>query len=126
MKRIPSLFLQAVLIGVPMTVMAQDDLKCPEEPITTVDITTCQFEEYTREDAQMTREYWTLMKKLPPHQKEQLKVAQRAWITYRDTTCAITGAAEAMGTMGTIIRSGCMVTMVQERRQWLQHELSLL
>lgn len=48
----------------------------------------CAQQEYARQDRDLNREYQQLMKQLDPSAAAQLRTAQRAWITFRDSEAA--------------------------------------
>ena len=47
----------------------------------------CADEHFKRQDAQLNQSYQKISKQLSKYQRQQLKIAQRAWIKYRDTHC---------------------------------------
>jgi len=60
---------------------------------------------------------------------EQLRDAQRAWITYRDANCAMEAGAWGQGTFAQVLHADCQMRMTGERaldlrfhRQWFEEE----
>jgi len=47
----------------------------------------CAEDEYRKTDAELNRVYPQVMSKLEPDHRERLKIAQRAWLTFRDAHC---------------------------------------
>ena len=61
----------------------------------------------------MTIAYQRMLNAGEPKQREQLRVAQRRWIQYRDANCLYYGLGE--GTIARIDAGDCMLRITQSR-----------
>jgi uncharacterized protein YecT (DUF1311 family) len=68
-------------------------------------------------DKRMTIAYQQALKDAQPKQREQLRVAQRLWIQYRDANCLYYGLGE--GTIARIEAGECMRSMTEARAREL-------
>lgn len=80
---------------------AQDDPEAPTEAVnwygkefqacgaktSTGQITDCILAAADRWDKRLNDAYQKLMAQQPPEQQERLRVAERAWVTYRNANC---------------------------------------
>ena len=64
-------------------------------------------------DKRMTIAYQRMLKAGEVKQREQLRVAQRLWIQYRDANCLYYGLGE--GTIARIDAGECMLRMTKDR-----------
>ena len=64
-------------------------------------------------DKRMTIAYQRMLKAGEPKQREQLRVAQRLWIQYRDANCLYYGLSE--GTIARIEAGECLRSMTEAR-----------
>ena len=69
-------------------------------------------------DKRMTVAYQQMLKDAEPKQREQLRVAQRLWIQYRDANCLYYGLGE--GTIARIEAGECMRKMTETRAKELE------
>ena len=69
-------------------------------------------------DKRMTIAYQQTLKDVEPKQREQLRVAQRLWIQYRDANCLYYGLGE--GTIARIDAGECMRKMTEIRAKELE------
>jgi uncharacterized protein YecT (DUF1311 family) len=69
-------------------------------------------------DKRMTIAYQLMLKTGEPKQREQLRVAQRLWIQYRDANCLYYGLGE--GTIARIDAGECMRSMTESRAKELE------
>jgi uncharacterized protein YecT (DUF1311 family) len=69
-------------------------------------------------DKRMTIAYQLMLKAGEPKQREQLRVAQRLWIQYRDANCLYYGLGE--GTIARIDAGECMRSMTEARAKELE------
>lgn len=82
----------------------------------------CVFAEYDRQDKKLNAEYQELMGKLKKDESDEGKEilnrvikAERAWITLRDTSCAVEGIDMMNGSGEGLIIGGCLGKMTRER-----------
>jgi uncharacterized protein YecT (DUF1311 family) len=85
----------------------------------TVEMRACSSDELKRQDERLNKAYEALQKRLEPPVRDRLRLAQRAWIQFRDAECALVGAPEAGGTLGPVIVDGCHVEMTAIRADQL-------
>ena len=116
MRRLP-LFLAALLAAAPA--FAGD----PGEPEQHCDGSTYEMVECLKAktaywDKRMTIAYQAQLKDAQPKQREQLRVAQRLWIQYRDANCLYYGLGE--GTIARIEAGECMRSMTEARAKELE------
>ena len=69
-------------------------------------------------DKRMTIAYQQTLKDVKPKQREQLRVAQRLWIQYRDANCLYYGLGE--GTIARLDAGECMRSMTEARAHELE------
>ena len=69
-------------------------------------------------DKRMTIAYQTQLKDAEPKQREQLRVAQRLWIQYRDANCLYYGLGQ--GTIARIDAGECMRSLTETRARELE------
>ena len=69
-------------------------------------------------DKRMTSAYQQALKDATPPQHEQLRVAQRLWIQYRDANCLYYAMGE--GTIARIDASECLRSMTEARGRELE------
>jgi len=71
-------------------------------------------------DKRMTIAYQLMLKAGQPKQREQLRIAQRLWIQYRDANCLYYGLGE--GTIARIDAAECLRNMTESRTKELEKE----
>jgi uncharacterized protein YecT (DUF1311 family) len=87
----------------------------------TNDCSACELERLARADQALNAVYAAQLAKLGPRQAAKLRDAERAWIAYRDASCAAAadiGACDESGACGTIERltyPSCLTTKTKER-----------
>jgi len=69
-------------------------------------------------DKRLNAAYQTKLKEAEGKQREQLRVAQRAWIAFRDANCLYYGLSE--GTIARIEAGECMRSMTEARAKELE------
>jgi uncharacterized protein YecT (DUF1311 family) len=104
----------AALIGAAVSAFAGD----PGDPETICDGSTYEMVDCLKAktaywDKRMTIAYQAALKDAQPKQREQLRVAQRLWIQYRDANCLYYGLGE--GTIARIDAGECMRKMTEDR-----------
>lgn len=83
----------------------------------------CAADEYKKADAELNRVYQQLLPKLEAAHKEKLKVAQRAWLGFRDAHCDYEAFIFDGGTMQPLIQYSCLETVTRERTKQLRASL---
>ncbi len=86
-----------------------------KDATTQVEMNQCSAKEAQDADKQLNDLYRTVLEKLTPDNKNSLRVAQRAWIAYRDADCA--GEAELYkgGSIAPLIKTACVAKLTNER-----------
>ena len=111
----------AALIGAAVSAYAGDqgdpDRGCDGSTYEMVD---CLKAKTAYWDKRMTIAYQAQLKDVQPKQREQLRVAQRLWIQYRDANCLYYGLGE--GTIARIDAGECMRSMTEARAKELERE----
>ncbi|MGB8894747.1 MAG: lysozyme inhibitor LprI family protein [Pseudolabrys sp.] len=104
----------AVLIGAAAFTYAGDQGD-PDESCdgSTYEIGKCLRAKTAQWDNRMTTAYQRMLNAGEPKQREQLRVAQRLWIQYRDANCPYYGLGE--GTIARVEAGDCMLRMTQSR-----------
>jgi len=108
------MFTAAVLIGTAAFAYAGDQGD-PDQPCdgSTYEMVECLKTKTAQWDKRMTIAYQRMLQAGEPKQREQLRVAQRLWIQYRDANCLYYGLGE--GTIARIEAGDCMRRMTRER-----------
>jgi uncharacterized protein YecT (DUF1311 family) len=83
--------------------------KCMASPDgqSTLGMIQCMQEETERQDARLNVAYRKAMTDLTPQEKDRLKTAQRAWITFRDADCAALWDPDNWGTLSKVTANQC-------------------
>ncbi len=104
----------AALVGAAVFAFAGDqgdpDQSCDGS---TYEMVECLKAKTARWDRRMTVAYQRMLNAGEPRQREQLRVAQRLWIQYRDANCLYYGLGE--GTIARIEAGDCMLRITQSR-----------
>lgn len=87
------------------------------------DMNRCAADEYKKADAELNRVYQQLLPKVEGEHKEKLKIAQRAWIAFRDAHCEYEAFSFEGGTMQPLIRFSCLEAATRERTKQLRGAL---
>lgn len=85
----------------------------------TFDMIDCMTAEHEIQDAELNAAYKTLRAHLTPERQEALKLAQRAWIAYRDANCDFYNDPDG-GTMARLMANSCMLEATAERARELR------
>ncbi len=94
-----------------------------QSPMTQTDMNICAGRDYDAADKELNKVYGQIMtwaKANNPAMAKALRTAQRAWIPYRDTTCAWEGLAVAGGTMEPTIVATCKADLTRTRLKTLK------
>ncbi|MBI3677243.1 MAG: lysozyme inhibitor LprI family protein [Proteobacteria bacterium] len=87
------------------------------------DMNICVDEDFKKSDAKLNAIYRALMGKLEGKEKDELKAAQRAWLSYRDAECTFTIRENEGGTIYPMMWSGCLKQKTDVRIKELQEHL---
>jgi uncharacterized protein YecT (DUF1311 family) len=121
MKYIVLIILTAVLMGTAALGYAGDQGE-PDQACdgSTYEIVECLKAKTAQWDKRMTIAYQRMLNAGEARQREQLRVAQRLWIQYRDANCLYYGLGE--GTIARIDAGECMRSMTEARAKELERE----
>ena len=111
------------VLAVPALMSLSLSQSAPKDPCanaqTTAEITACTATAYKNADAQLNRAYTALLAKMRtkalPKPAQGLVEAQRAWIAYRDRTCAVSASLYAGGTLESSVRAQCLTDETRSR-----------
>jgi uncharacterized protein YecT (DUF1311 family) len=127
MSKLSLLPLVAALLAAPAA-FAQD-IDCDNAMVQS-DITACAAEDFKSADGDLNETYAQAveaMKEIDSYQpegdrgaEEALRVAQRAWLPYRDATCAAEGWTMHGGTMEQTVVYGCLADVTRARTEALR------
>jgi len=93
-----------------------DDADC-KNPMNQSEMNICSLQDYEAADAKLNAAYRGLMKKLGDDSaaQDKLKIAQRAWIAFRDSECDFEGHSAEGGSMQPMLVNGCMARLTEQR-----------
>ena len=86
---------------------------------TTVDMIECADKEYRAADQKLNQSYSAFKKSLDAPGNALLLEAQRAWLKFRDTNCALAADQARGGTMAPLLEIGCRTSMTEQRTKEL-------
>ncbi len=93
------------------------------KPMTQSELNRCAEDEYKKADAELNQVYQQLTAKLEPDHLERLRIAQRAWITFRDAHCDYEAFAFTGGSIQPLIHFTCLDATTRERTKHLRASL---
>jgi uncharacterized protein YecT (DUF1311 family) len=95
---------------------------CMEQPggYSTQGMSACMDAETAVWDGYLNAEYRARMAQLTKDQKQALRGAQRAWITFRDADCGLQYQMFIDGTIRSNIYTGCMLNFTAARALFLR------
>lgn len=85
----------------------------------TASVLECIQDETEQQDARLNWVYKVLSRQLSAERRQELLVAQRLWIKYRDANCGFYLDPEG-GSMAAIMASDCVMQMTLQRASELQ------
>lgn len=83
----------------------------------------CSGQQYQFWDGLLNNIYQQVIAERSPEAIDQLRVAQRAWITYRDNTCELEAARAAGGSSEPLMHFNCLVRLTERRTRDLENYL---
>ena len=89
-------------------------------PQTTTAMKVCAGENYKKADKKLNQVYQQLKPKLRTSQQNRLIDAQRAWIQFRDKSCAFEGAFAEGGSLEPVLKTSCLTDVTEQRVKDLQ------
>lgn len=93
-----------------------------ESATTQAQINECAAEAYQAADQQLNNTYQALTERLEANESavEQLRVAQRAWISFRDAECEFASKAVQGGSAEPMVRNQCLAKLTEHRATALE------
>jgi uncharacterized protein YecT (DUF1311 family) len=95
--------------------------------VTQQDMNTCAYDDWQYADGELNDAYAaaiTLAQEMAEYSdtdvEEALRVAQRAWVTYRDAACLVESLSAEGGSMQPMLEYGCMARLTEERAEDLR------
>lgn len=86
-----------------------------KNPQTQTELNICSGVDYQRADKQLNQVYNQVRDQLSANRRQQLIVAQRAWISFRDADCKFARSEVEGGTMAPLIFNNCLQDMTKKR-----------
>lgn len=83
----------------------------------------CWANEYKTADDRLNKAYRDFVAKLDPADKGQLKIAQTAWLKYRDTNCQFVADEYKGGSMRPMIEAICLTDVTDARTKELKAQM---
>jgi uncharacterized protein YecT (DUF1311 family) len=112
--RLPIPFLLLALLH-PLAAAAADEATACKDAATTAAMRACENKRYQDADRQLNMVYTRLMATLDNNQKEKLRLAQRAWLQFRDANSDFQAAAAGGGTLSPLLKIAAMADMTEAR-----------
>ena len=88
---------------------------------TTSAMRSCENTRYDAAQLELNSVYQSLLKSLDGAQKERLRVAQRAWLRFRETNAEFQASLAQGGTLGPLIRIASLTEMTKARTAELKN-----
>ncbi|MEM6752234.1 MAG: lysozyme inhibitor LprI family protein [Cyanobacteria bacterium P01_C01_bin.38] len=89
-------------------------------PQTTLEMRVCAGQSYEKADRKLNLVYRQLKPRLGASQQNKLVNAQRAWIQFRDQSCAFEGAFAEGGSLEPVLKASCLTDVTEQRVKDLQ------
>ena len=100
---------------------AADETTDCKNAASTAAMRACENKRYQEADRQLNVVYTRLIATLDNDQKQKLRLAQRAWLQFRDTNSDFLAAAASGGTLGPLLKITAMADMTEARVKELSH-----
>ncbi len=102
---------------------AADSLDC-RDPMNQNTMNMCAERDFEAADRELNKVYGEVMKALDDESyKAKLKLAQRAWIQFRDTECTFETAENEGGSIHPLVYAGCETRLTKARTKELRDYL---
>jgi uncharacterized protein YecT (DUF1311 family) len=83
----------------------------------------CAGQDFAQADAGLNSNYQALMAKITPSGQASLRIAQRAWMDYRDKECAFETAGSADGSVHPMVETECRTALTRQQTARLKAQL---
>lgn len=109
-------YLVSAVLMQPVTGDAEETA-CYERDQSQQAMNICAGEAYQRADKALNAEWQKLLTRYgdDPKAKKLLLDGQRAWLTYRDSTCEMAAYDVIGGSLWPLVNSGCLARLTRER-----------
>lgn len=97
-----------------------------ENASTQAQINACSASDYAAEDSRLNTSYSRLQSLLSTSEKNQLKIAQRAWIDFRDKSCKFDTRNSVGGSIYSTVLSSCLTSYTEQRRNQLDEQIEMI
>lgn len=94
-----------------------------KNPQTQTELNICSGVDYQRADQKINQVYNQVRDQLSANRRQQLIIAQRAWISFRDADCKFARSAVEGGTMAPLIANTCLEDLTKKRTSELNSYL---
>ncbi len=98
-----------------------------KNPQTQTELNICSGVDYQRADQKLNQVYNQVRDQFSANRRQQLIIAQRAWISFRDADCKFAISAVEGGTMAPLIFNNCLQDLTKKRtselNSYLQNEM---
>jgi uncharacterized protein YecT (DUF1311 family) len=91
---------------------------------TQTDLNQCAGADFKRADAAMNAAYGKLMGQIGPKAQDGLRDAQKAWLPFRDKSCALEALGSEGGSIQPMILAGCLTKLTADRTKTLRGYLT--
>ncbi|MGA7674103.1 MAG: lysozyme inhibitor LprI family protein [Rhizomicrobium sp.] len=113
-----------VLLAAPALAGDEDNTDCAKA-ITQNDMNICADKDYQAADKKLNDVYRQVMAALDDAgYQAKLKIAEKAWLQYRDTECTFEVAQNEGGTIYPLVYSGCVTRLTDARTKELRAYLA--
>ena len=116
------LILVLLLSGISIAGQKQKDDPCPNAQ-TQLEMNQCAGKAYKAADAELNQVYRKLVAMLDDEEKAQLKVAQTAWLKYRDANCEFVADQYKGGSIRPMIHAFCLADVTTNRTTELKGQI---
>lgn len=93
-----------------------------ENATTTAAMRTCEMARFQTAQRELEAAYEGLMKHLETEQQQKLRLAQRAWLRFRDANADFQASTAQGGTLAPLIRVGTLTEMTKARTADLKRQ----
>jgi len=80
----------------------------------------CENRRYADAQGELDAAYQDLLRHLDETQRQKLRVAQRAWVRFRDTNAEFQASLAQGGTLGPLLKVGSLTEMTKARASELK------
>lgn len=111
-----------LLLGlIPAAPAFAQDIDCTDlTDLPQQEINICLAQEHAFWDRLLNDAYQRVIGLRDPEAEERLRIAQRAWITYRDATCEMEADRMRGGSGEAMLRFGCLARLTERRARDLE------